>query len=130
MTKIAEISDIQKKYCSRAMIVSLIIAGVLILIGAKAEAKGLILGTIFSNINFILMGHALPLKITAQRKKAFAFSLGSIWFRYAVMAIPLVIAFYSDSLEFFAVAAGLFMIQFIILAHHLGGLVLGLSPNR
>lgn len=130
MAKIAEISDVQKKYCSRAMIFGLAVAGVLLLIGAKPEAKGLILGTIFSNINFVMMGHALPLRITAQRKRAFAFSLGSIWFRYAVMAIPLVIAFYSESLEFFAVAAGLFMIQIIILAHHLGGLVLGLNPNR
>jgi branched-subunit amino acid transport protein AzlD len=123
-------SDIQKKYCSRAMMFSLAVAGMLILFDAKPEAKGLVLGTIFSIVNFVLMVRALPHRLNDNRKKAFMVSLGSIWIRYAILSIPLVIAFNSDALEFFAAAAGLFMIQIIILVHHLGGKVFGLAPYQ
>ena len=112
------------------MITSLIMAGGLILFGYKPIGKGLVLGSIFSIINFVLMGRALPIRLTENRKKNVLVSLGSIWFRYVIMAIPLVIAFYSESLDFFAAAAGLFMIQFIILAHHLGGMVFNQAPYR
>ena len=125
-----EINDIQKLYCSRAMIVSLAIAGILILLGYKPIGKGLVLGTFFSILNFILMGLTLPMKLNANRKKTFLVSLGSIWFRYGIMAIPLAIALYSESFEFFSAAAGLFMIQFVILAHHIGGKVFGFASFR
>ena len=130
MAMITEISDIQKKYCSRAMLVCLGVAGILIVFGAKPMAKGLILGTIFSIINFVLMGLMLPSRINKARKKTFWVGLGSIWFRYIILALPLIIAFYSESFDFFTAAAGLFMIQFTILAHHLGGVVFGLTPNQ
>lgn len=127
---ITEISEIQKKYCSRAMLFCLGTAGILIVFGAKPMAKGLILGTIFSIINFVLMGLMLPSRLNRIRKKAILASLGSIWFRYMILALPLIIAFYSESFDFFTAAAGLFMIQFTILVHHLGGLVFGLTPNQ
>jgi len=63
-------------------------------------------------------------------KKSILVSLGSIWFRYVIMALPLAVAFYSESFDFFAAAAGLFMIQIIILVHHLGSVVFGLTPNQ
>lgn len=129
-TTIPEVSEIQKKYCSRAMMFSLAAAGILILLGLKPEAKGLVLGTIFSIFNFVLMGLALPMRLNADRKKGFLLSLGSIWFRYTILAIPLLIAFFSESFSFFGAAAGLLMIQFIILVHHLGGMVLGFAPYR
>ena len=112
------------------MIVSLALAGILILFGYKPIAKGLVLGTFFSILNFILMGLTLPMKLNANRKKTFLVSLGSIWFRYGIMAIPLAIALYSESFEFFSAAAGLFMIQFVILAHHIGGKVFGFASFR
>jgi len=127
---ITEISEIQKKYCSRAMLFCLVVAVILIVFGAKPMAKGLILGTIFSIINFVLMGLMLPFRLNKARKKTFWVSLGSIWFRYIILALPLIIAFYSESFAFFAAAAGLFMIQFTILVHHLGGMVFGLTPDQ
>jgi len=39
---IAEINSLQKKYCSRAMLLALGAAAVLILLGAKPIAKGLL----------------------------------------------------------------------------------------
>lgn len=125
---ITEVNTMQKKYCSRAMLLSLGVAVILILLGAKPIAKGLLLGTIFSIINFVLMGQTLPMRLSMNRRKSFLLSLGSIWFRYIILALPLLAAFYSESLNFFAAAAGLFMIQIIILIHHLGGLMYRLTP--
>lgn len=112
------------------MLLALGAAAVLILLGAKPIAKGLLLGTIFSIINFVLMGQTLPLRLSVTRKKSVLVSLGSIWFRYVIMALPLAFAFYSGSCDFFATATGLFMIQIIILVHHLGSVVFGLTPNQ
>ena len=110
------------------MLVALAIAGILILFDYKPIAKGLILGTIFSIINFIIMGLMLPARLHKVPRKTFWVSFGGIWFRYLIQVIPLIIAFYVDSLNFFATAAGLFMIQFIILIHHIGGLMFKLDP--
>ena len=122
------ISDIQKKYCSRAMLLSLAIAGILILFDIKPIAKGIVLGTIFSIINFVLMGLMLPAKLQKARRKTFWVSLGGIWFRYLILALPLMIAFYYESINFFATSVGLFMIQIIILADHIGGLMFKPTP--
>ena len=53
------VREIQKKYCSRAMVVAIVGGMILILVGHKALGKGLVLGTIFSVLNFIVMGECL-----------------------------------------------------------------------
>lgn len=128
INKISGIKEIQKKYCSRAMVLSLAAAGVLILFDLKPVAKGLVLGTIFSIINFVLMGLILPARLNKVPRKTFWVSLGGIWVRYLVLALPLIIAYYHGSFNFFATAVGLFMIQIIILIHHLGGLIFRFTP--
>lgn len=128
VSEFSEISGIQKKYCSRAMVLSLAIAGILILFDCKPLAKGLVLGTIFSIVNFVLMGMMLPARLNKTSGKTFWVGFGGIWFRYLVLALPLIIAFYSGFFDFFATAVGIFMIQIIILIHHLGGLVFGFTP--
>ena len=113
------IRETQKKYCSRAMLAAIFIGLVFILMDQNAVGKGLILGTFFSIINFILMGETLPLKIGKSRGKFFFLSLGSIFFRFALMAIPLIVAIKSVEFNLFAVIGGIFMIQIIILADHI-----------
>jgi hypothetical protein len=113
------IRETQKKYCSRAMLAAIFMGLVFILMAQNAVGKGLILGTFFSIINFILMGETLPLKVGRSRGKSFFFSLGSIFFRFALMAIPLIIAIKSVKFNLFAVIGGIFMVQIIILADHI-----------
>ena len=118
-----EVRKIQKEYCSQAMILAIGTALFFLMLGAKPISKGLILGTLFSIINFTLIAQGLPLQLGQGRAKTFLVCLGSIWVRYALLAIPLVIALKLPMFNFFAAAAGILMVQVVILGHHLRRMV-------
>ena len=109
----------QKKYCSIAIIIAIAVAVFFILAGHKPLGKGLILGTIFSIINFILIGESIPLKIGASKKKTRFVSIGSIFSRYILLAVPIVMGIKLDQFNMIAVVSGIFSVQLIILADHL-----------
>ena len=113
------IRQTQKKYCSRAIMAAIFAGLVFILAGKEPVGKGLILGTIFSIINFIVMGEMLPLKIGKSKNKTFFFSLASIFSRYVLLAIPLLIAFKFDQYNLISVVVGIFMVQLFILAEQI-----------
>ncbi len=81
--------------------------------------KGLVLGTVFSVINFILIGQTLPLRIGKSKRKTFLLSLGSIFCRYALLAVPVFVAVKFADFDLVAAILGLFMIQIVILADHI-----------
>jgi hypothetical protein len=108
----------QKKYGSGAMTVAILVAFFLILAGQKPIARGLILGTIFSVINFVLIGQTLPGRLSKQKSKTFLFSLSSIILRHALLAVPLIMAVKIETFNLPAVICGVFMIQLVILAEH------------
>jgi hypothetical protein len=108
----------QKKYCTRAIMVAIFTGLLFILMDFKPIGKGLILGTIFSIINFILMGETLPLKIGKSKGKTFLFSLSSILFRYFILAVPLILAIKFEHYNFVAVVIGIFFVQLFIMADH------------
>jgi hypothetical protein len=113
----------QKKYCSRAITAAIFVGLLLILAGQKPVGKGLILGTVFSIVNFILMAQMLPHRIGKSKNKTFFLSFGSMVFRYFLLAVPLVIAIKFDQYNFISVVFGIFMVQFVILADHLFSLI-------
>jgi hypothetical protein len=113
------IRQTQKKYCSIAIIIAIGMAVFFILSGHKPLGKGLMLGTIFSIINFILIGETVPMKIGASRKKTRLISLGSIFLRYILLAVPLVLGIKLDQFNMIAVVSGIFSVQLVILADHL-----------
>jgi hypothetical protein len=117
------VKQTQKKYGSRAVWIAIIIGLCFFLAGQKSVGKGLILGTIFSVTNFILIGKTLPLRIGKSKRKTFFLSLGSIFFRYALMALPILVAVKFEQFNLVAAIVGLFMIQFVILADHLVKLI-------
>ena len=108
------------------MAVSIFICLGFILLGQKALGKGLILGAFFSVINFVLMGETLPARIAKEKGKTFFISLGSIFFRYIILAIPVVIAVKYETYHLITTVAGLFTVQFMIL----GEQVFKLLPIR
>jgi asparagine N-glycosylation enzyme membrane subunit Stt3 len=121
------IRQTQKKYCSRA-ITAAIFAGLLfILAGQESIGKGLILGTIFSIINFIIMGEMLPFKIGKSKNKTYFLSILSIFSRYILLAIPLLIAVKFDQYNLIAVVVGIFMVQFFILGEQI---IINFTSNR
>ena len=115
----AEIAQTQKRYGTTSMMAAIFIGILFILMGHKAQAKGLILGTIFSVLNFVLMGEILPLLVGHSRKKSSFISLGSIVFRHGLLAIPLIFALKMEWLDFAATVIGLFMVQIMIMGDHL-----------
>jgi hypothetical protein len=117
------VKQTQKKYGTSAIWVAIIIGICFFLAGYKPVGKGLVLGTIFSVINFVLIGQALPLRIGKSKRKAFFLSLGSIFGRYILLAVPIVVAVKFEDFDLVAAILGLFMIQFVILADHIFKLV-------
>ena len=61
----------QKKYGSRAIWIAIAIGLCFVLVGHKSVGKGLVLGTIFSVINFVLIGQFLPLRVGKSKRKTF-----------------------------------------------------------
>jgi hypothetical protein len=99
---------------------------VFILAGQQPIGKGLVLGSIFSVINFVLMGETLPMRLGKSKGKTFSVALGSIFSRYLILAIPLVVAIKFEQFNIFATILGVFMIQLIILCDHL---IAGVFPH-
>lgn len=117
------VKQAQKKYGSRAMVAAIVAGLIFILAGYKPIGKGLVLGAIFSVINFVLIGRTLPMSLSPSKRKAFALSLGSIVFRFALLALPLILAVKYKQFNLPATIGGIFMIQLVILADYLGNLI-------
>ena len=123
------VKQTQKKYGSRALWIAIVVGFCFFLAGYKPVGKGLVLGTIFSVINFVLIGQALPLRIGKSKGKVFFLSLGSIFCRYILMAVPIIVAVKFEQFDLVGAILGLFMIQFVILADHIFKLVSS-WPNK
>ncbi len=112
------IREVQKRYCSVAMAVTIALALCLVLAGMKSAGKGLVLGSLFSILNFILMGKTLPLRLGRTRNASIAVSFGALGFRYLLLAVPLVVALRVEAFHPGPTVFGIFMIQIVILADH------------
>ncbi len=107
--------DVQKKYGSRALILA-IGAGLLCLsIGQKEMCRGLVLGGVFSAVNFALMGQFLRYRLSDNRKAAVGRSLVALLMRHLLLAMPLILAVQSERFNFPATVVGIFMVQLVIL---------------
>ena len=112
------LKQVQKKYSSLALSFAIGVALLFILMGHKPVGKGLILGAIFSVLNFILMGNSITLKLGRSKAKTISLSLGSILIRYLLLAIPLIAAVKVEQFNLVATILGIFIIQLVILAEH------------
>jgi hypothetical protein len=111
--------ETQKKYGSRALVTAIIVGLLFIIAGQKPIGKGLILGTIFSVINFVLIGETIPMILRKSRSRTYFISFGSILIRYSLMALPLILAIRLQQFNLLAVIIGIFMIQIVIGADYL-----------
>lgn len=109
----------QKRITQRALWLSIIVGLVFILLGHKPVGKGLILGALFSVLNFIFMAKSIGYKFGRSKRQIFSISLGSIVFRYLLLAIPLIAAVKFEQFNLVAVIVGVFMIQLVILVDQL-----------
>jgi hypothetical protein len=70
-----------------------------------------------------MIGQTLPLRLSQTKRKTFLFSLGSIVFRYTLLAAPLILAIKFEQFDLPAAICGIFMIQLVILADYLLNIV-------
>ena len=117
------VRETQKKYCSRAMMTAVLIGLIFILTDQNTIGKGLVLGTLFSIINFVLIGETLPLRTAKSEVKTFGLSLSFIVFRFALMAVPLIVAIKFEQFNLLAAIFGISMVQLVILVDHLLGTI-------
>ncbi|WP_170161723.1 ATP synthase subunit I [Desulfosoma caldarium] len=89
-------------------------------LGYVAVAKGLVLGSLFSVVNFVIMSRVLPYQIRAggTRKKATSVAMLSFVLRMGLFAIPLFVALRNQQFQFWAVVLGLLTVQVAIFIDH------------
>jgi len=114
-----EVLELQKRTCSWALGGALVIAALFLVVGERALAKGLVLGTCFSILNFTLLSRSIPMLLGHGRGKASMIGLASVLTRFALLAVPLIIAVQSDSFHFVAVAVGIFAVQIVTLVDYI-----------
>lgn len=124
------IREVQKRYGAAVLAVSIPLALVFFLFGLKPVGKGLLLGSLFSVLNFVLMGQAIPLRLGRSRNGSIAVSFGSLGFRYVLLAVPLILSLRMEAFHPAATVAGIFMIQIVILADHLAKAARGSGRKR
>ena len=100
-----------RKICTWSITYATAVAVICLLLHQTAIAKGLIIGAIFSVINFVLLGQTLPMTLFRSRAKAGMIGFSSILGRYVLLAIPLIIGMKSASFNFVAVVVGIFAVQ-------------------
>lgn len=113
------IHGVQKRYVSLTLIAAIIGGGGLIALGFAPLGKGLLAGSLFSALNFWLMAKTLPSRLGHGRAKTFLVSITSIYGRYALMALPLILAVKLPQLAVSTVAIGLFAVQLVILGERI-----------
>lgn len=107
------IAEFRRNYrrMSRRFFSVLVMVGLIVfLLGYKAVARGLILGGLFSVINFVLMGHFLPYQLGVTRARASAVAFASLLGRMILLAVPLVVALKSKDFNLVATVVGLFTV--------------------
>lgn len=101
------------------MVIAIFAGLMLILLGQKPMGKGLILGTLFSAVNFALAGEWIQFQLGHGKAKTFFLSFGSVIIRYAFIAVPLILAVKLEQFNIWATICGIFMIQILIVGNHL-----------
>lgn len=111
--------ELQKKYGSSVMFIAIAVWIVFYILDMPDIGRGFLLGAVASVINFALLGEALARRMGLTGRKLKLNIYTSLIIRLIIMAVPLYLGIKSDRFNIFAVIVGLFMIQIMILAHHL-----------
>ena len=102
----------QNSIIKQTLWLTIVVSLVALVLGHKSVTKGIILGGLFSVLDFKLLARSLPRSIhSTSRAKLTANRL----LRLLIMAIPLVLAFkFPTYINFIAAAVGLFLVKITI----------------
>jgi hypothetical protein len=114
-----DLSQMKKRICFRTIALAIVASGILLFLQEKGIARGLLLGTLFSVVNFLLLSTSIPMTLWRSRSQASWIGFGSILTRYAMLAVPMVVGLKSSSFSFFAVVVGVFSVQLFMFFEYL-----------
>lgn len=122
------IRHFQRRYCGGALAAAVILGLGGYLAGWPSITRGLVLGSIFSAINFLLLANTLTRKLIGRHRRTTLLVITVRLSRYLLWAIPVVVAVNLPAVDLPAAIAGLFMVPICIMMDTLFNLVRGAKP--
>lgn len=119
MIPASTVRNLQKNYGAKSLALAIFVGLGFLILGYPTVCRGVVLGAVFSTLNFVWMSLTLHKQIKADRVKASISSFINLCCRYAFIAIPVVVAIKVPRFDLIATIAGLFTVQVVILADHL-----------
>ena len=116
---------LQRRYCGGALTLAVILSVGSYLAGWPAVTRGLIVGSLFSALNFALLGKTMARKLADPRRGGGLITLVAQLGRYLLWAVPVVIAVKLPPVDLPATIAGLFMVPIFIIADSVFNLLRG-----
>jgi hypothetical protein len=113
-----EVKQVRNRICYWTLLFGMCLALFFILIHEKPIGKGLLLGTCFSCINFLLLGRSIVMTIGHSRPRAGLIALSSMLTRYIILSIPLIVAIKSASFNLVSSIIGIFAVQIVTLVYY------------
>jgi hypothetical protein len=115
----SEVAKFKKTVIAQMLITALIAAAVALALGYKPIAKGLVLGSLFSLLNFLIMFRHAPGRLGKDRRSATTFSAASLFFRLCLLGVPVYLAVTHEAFQLAATVIGIFNLQITILVYGL-----------
>ena len=119
------IRHLQRRYCGGAFAVAVVLSAVCHMAGWPAVVWGLLVGGLFSTLNFALLGTTLTRKLTGRRREGALLTVAAQVGRYLLWALPVVAAVKMPMLNLPATVAGLFLVPICIVTDSVFCLVRG-----
>ena len=119
------IRHLQKRYCGGALSVAILLSLVVYLAGWPAVTRGLLLGALFSALNFALLGKTMTQKLAGAHRRNTIIAVAAQVGRYLLWGLPVVVAVKMPSVDLPATIAGLFMVPIFIIADSVFNLLRG-----
>ncbi len=110
------VKPFQKRYCGGALSLAVVLALVAYLAGWPAVTRGLLLGALFSALNFALLGQTMTRKLTGSHRRPPLIALAAQLGRYLLWGVPVIVAIKTPLVDLPAAIAGLFMVPVCIIA--------------
>jgi hypothetical protein len=110
------IRQLQKRYCGGTLSLAVAVSLATYLAGWPGVTRGLLLGALFSALNFALLGQSMTQKLTGAHRRSTVIALGTQLGRYLLWGVPVVLAVKLPPVNLPATIAGLFMVPLFIIA--------------
>jgi len=119
------VKHLQQRYCGGALTAAILIGLGVYMAGWPAVTRGVLLGSLFSSLNFALLGLNLTRKLTGHHRRGTLLTLSAQLGRYLLWAVPVIVAVRWPGVDLPSTVAGLFMVPACIVLDSVVGILRG-----